>query len=895
MRLKFNILCFLLISQKVLFGGTYHVPSDYSTIQTAINGVIHGDTVIVAPGVYEETINFNGKAILVASYFVIDSDSSFIYTTIIDAQDTGSVVTMKSGETNSSILLGFTIQNGNGNYEDPDENGTYYTYGGGLYIQDSDPSIKNCKITNNVGNEGGGGGVFCYNSSPIFLECTFDNNETDDVGGGLYSRSNSSPEFYNCIFSENSAEFGAGCYLRNDSSPIMENVTFESNTASNSGGGFILKDGANLNASDLYVLNNSADGLGAGIYINNSDANLSYVLVGGNSSSSGAGIYVRNSSQVEIENGSISANVATSYGGGIYLRDGVNVTVINSIIYGNSETQIYFRSTGDDVELDISFTNIENGENGIINNDNGDVIWGDGNIEGDPYFCNAPISDFYLRENSPSLTSGSDGSFIGCFAVGCGPVNLGPTWYVDPNGHDGNDGSLETPFATITHAISTASDGDTIRLNPNTYSESFHFDNKEIVLESRAFELNMMELIEETIFIPTENGNSCLTLIGPNNDNAILRGFTFKDATSINGAGVFVENCSPTFENIIVKNNTSELGGGVYLNESNSYFKNCTLKNNGSNLGGGIYILDGSPSFENVTLQENLAYWGGGIYAEDSQANMVGCIFRGNEAFMEGGGLYLEGGLCEIEWSSFEENIGVDFGAGILANMSAVEISQTTFSGNISGVGSCIAFMGSTTFINNSILWDNNSPIFYSMESVGMSSIDISYSDVEGGIPSLEQIPNLLLTVGEGLINNNPEFCDVLQNNYNLNESSICQNASNSGEIIGAFDSSCDETVSIDKSIVVDEFRLDQNYPNPFNPKTTIQFSLKHSGEVSLIVYNLQGQKIKTLKSGSSDFGRFSVEWNGKNDFGAQVPSGLYLVQLVTKNRMLERKMLLLK
>ena len=58
-----------------------------------------------------------------------------------------------------------------------------------------------------------------------------------------------------------------------------------------------------------------------------------------------------------------------------------------------------------------------------------------------------------------------------------------------------NDGSLETPFATITHAISTASDGDTIRLNPNTYSESFHFDNKEIVLESRAFELNMMELI----------------------------------------------------------------------------------------------------------------------------------------------------------------------------------------------------------------------------------------------------------------------------------------------------------------------------------------------------------------------------------------------------------------
>ncbi len=55
----------------------------------------------------------------------------------------------------------------------------------------------------------------------------------------------------------------------------------------------------------------------------------------------------------------LSATVDWFKGQGIYLRDGVNVTVINSIIYGNSETQIYFRSTGDDVELVISLKNFE--------------------------------------------------------------------------------------------------------------------------------------------------------------------------------------------------------------------------------------------------------------------------------------------------------------------------------------------------------------------------------------------------------------------------------------------------------------------------------------------------------------------------------------------------------
>ena len=893
MRIKNYIIALTFLT--MLLGETYHVPGDFSTIQSAINESSTGDSILVGPGLYLENINFNGKGITVASYYVFNNDSSLIMATIVDAQDDGSVVTFDSGESNSSTLQGFTLQNGTGNNEDPDGNGTYYTYGGGIYILNSNPNISDCIIKNNVGNEGGGGGVFCYNSSPIFINCTFLENESDDVGGGLYARSGSSPEFYNCFFIGNLGEFGAGCYLRNDSQPIMEYVTFENNVADNSGGAMVLKDGADLEATHLYIINNEADGLGGGIYVNNADTDLSYLLVGGNSSSSGGGIYTRNDSQIMISHGTIGSNNASTVGGGIYLRDGSSVIISNSIIWGNDETQVYFRSTGDDVEIDVSYTSVQGGEDGIIDNDNGDVNWGDGNFDTEPYFCNPPLSNYYLRENSQCLNAGSDGSFMGCFDFGCGPVNLGPIWYVDLDGHNGNDGSLETPFATISHAILSASDGDTIRLNPNHYSESFNFNNKEIVLESRAFELNMMELINETAFVPLSDGSSCLTLTGPLNDNATLRGFSFRDGSTPIGGGLVLNNCSPIFENIIVENNMSEFGGGLYLNESNAVFENCTIRNNVSNMGGGIYIMNGAPIFKNVLISDNIAYWGAGMYAGYSQPNIQLCTFRNNEAFIEGGGFYLEGGLCEMGWTSFENNIGIDFGAGIVANMSSLDLNHTTFYGNVSGAGSAITFMGSTGHIQNSILWDNEGTLFYSIESSGISTLNISYSDVTGGESNLEAFSNFSMLIGSGILNGDPQFCNSPQNDFNLAETSICFNASNTGSSLGAFNSGCEGEVSIEKDIIPEKFFLSQNYPNPFNPKTTIQFSLLNSGIISLNVFNIKGEMVKTLKSGFSESGLHSIIWNGLNQVGELVPSGLYVVQLISKDRALNRKMLLLK
>lgn len=79
---------------------------------------------------------------------------------------------------------------------------------------------------------------------------------------------------------------------------------------------------------------------------------------------------------------------------------------------------------------------------------------------------------------------------------------------------------------------------------------------------------------------------------------------------------------------------------------------------------------------------------------------------------------------------------------------------------------------------------------------------------------------------------------------------------------------------------VVSQYELAQNYPNPFNPATTIRFSLLEAGEVWLSIFNLQGQEVRTLVARQMTPGEYAVEWNGRDNSGQIVPSGIYLYKL---------------
>jgi hypothetical protein len=92
------------------------------------------------------------------------------------------------------------------------------------------------------------------------------------------------------------------------------------------------------------------------------------------------------------------------------------------------------------------------------------------------------------------------------------------------------------------------------------------------------------------------------------------------------------------------------------------------------------------------------------------------------------------------------------------------------------------------------------------------------------------------------------------------------------------------------------DFSLSQNYPNPFNPVTTILFAVPVKSRVTIKVYNIMGQLVKTLLAETMDSGNYHINWDGKDDRGLKLASGLYIYQLKTgTGRKLTGKMILLK
>ncbi len=102
-------------------------------------------------------------------------------------------------------------------------------------------------------------------------------------------------------------------------------------------------------------------------------------------------------------------------------------------------------------------------------------------------------------------------------------------------------------------------------------------------------------------------------------------------------------------------------------------------------------------------------------------------------------------------------------------------------------------------------------------------------------------------------------------------------------------------TADDDQVIVSPPAALSQNYPNPFNPETTISYHLYKTSKVNLSVYNLKGQRVKTLVNSQQANGKHSIVWNGTDDRGEKVSSGIYLYQLTADGKTVTRKMMLMK
>ncbi len=365
---------------------TLYVPSEYSAIQAAINAAVDGNLVLVDEGTYIENINFKGKAITVASHYLIDGDETHIENTIIDGSqpidpDSASVVTFRSGEDTNSVICGFTITGGSGTNFLSDA--IIKRSGGGIFVYYSNATIKNNIVElNNIQHNndafGGGIGAYSQNANNYIIENNIVRNNSINspaityysLGGGIYT--------------------GTIGKVRIVNNKVLDN----SITATEAWGGGVLP--ANFGGGNYLISNNiisgnhlyATTGGSGGVDVYNHSPTVRNNVITNNSAPKGGGVFIESASPI-FENNTIANNTATVSGGGLEIVATVPV-IVNCILWGNSApTGLQINGTAD-----VSYSDVEGG------------ITGTGNINQNPEFITG--SELYLLAGtSPCIDAGN--------------------------------------------------------------------------------------------------------------------------------------------------------------------------------------------------------------------------------------------------------------------------------------------------------------------------------------------------------------------------------------------------------------------------------------------------------------------------------------------------------
>ena len=372
---------------------TIHVPLDQPTIQAGINAALKGDTVLVAPGLYVENINFLGKAITVKS-------SAGPAKTIIDGNAAAPVAVFVTNEGPHSVLSGFTLQNGVGTFP-------YQYLGGGVSIGSASPTITKNVIRNSTAANGGGIGV--YFGSPVISYNTITANSAQ-FGGGLDIDGASNAQILHNTITKNSAGDGGGLELFAAGNGLIEDNKIVGNIATGQGGGFWIANEADQIIVQNIIAKNVAP-----------SGSQFYALI----PQSATGLLLVNNTIVSAPSGGADAAV---------IADGFNTNVVieNNII----------SAAGDSAAL-ICNPVYKGGPPIVQFNDafNATVAYGGscagfggtkGNISSDPTLVSIPKSNYQLAAGSPAINAGTNSApvvsktdFAGHTRIVGGTIDIG--------------------------------------------------------------------------------------------------------------------------------------------------------------------------------------------------------------------------------------------------------------------------------------------------------------------------------------------------------------------------------------------------------------------------------------------------------------------------------------
>ncbi len=353
-----------------------HVPQDFLTIQEAVDAAMDCDTVLIDDGTFtgdkNRNIDLKFKAITVTS-------ANGAENCIIDCQEAGRGFIIFRGEGADTILNGLTVRN------------AAATFGAGIYIQNSSPTISDC-IVSSCMSESDGGGVYCSSeSSPLIQDCTIVDNSAGGIGGGLFCRDYSNATITNSEITGNDAEHGGGVYIYN-STPHLTGCLITENYGDHNGGVYFDNDSAGILESCIIARNSSID-QGGGLHFASSseEALIKNCLIIGNITQNYGGGAQCWYSNPTLLNCTLSENSAGIESGALNCFNSAPV-IKNSICWNNSPDEI---GTSGVSVIYITYSNVQGG------------FEGEGNMNQDPLFV-APLNDdFHLQSTAGSYHSGA--------------------------------------------------------------------------------------------------------------------------------------------------------------------------------------------------------------------------------------------------------------------------------------------------------------------------------------------------------------------------------------------------------------------------------------------------------------------------------------------------------
>jgi hypothetical protein len=881
------------------------VPSAYSTIQAGLNAASSGDTVLVAAGTYAENIiwpDVNGIKLISAG----DSSNA-----IIDGGGTSSVIYMNPSSATidtTTLIQGFTIMNG----------GSVY-YGGGFYINNASPKIMDLTVSYNVTNNGGGGGIYISNSNLVLKNVIISNNIADGGtshdnsygrGGGILIEVGSIPSLNNVTISGNTANFGGGIYQVDDS-PFanLKNVMIKNNVVSTSycfgkGGGIYMS--SKIYMENVSVINNSACGEGGGIQWWPSGADtLSNVIISGNSTTGdGGGIRTYGTSNSTITNVQLINNTSSSAGGGMKLQGIYKIS--NTLIYNNKLTspnscngcegggaEIY----GGDVIIDSTII-VNNSSN---NNAGGLIKWGGGSI----------------TYNFVTIV-GNTGVDGGGIYNNSSTANFNNVTIVNNQGTGTGDG------ITSSGGVLTVSESNIAHNGQSLINE----DNSNFAVAANNYWGHSSGPYHPTQN-PTGQGDSTNAFVNvtpwltaPNTDAPPIPAQNLKLTASTATSASFSWDASKIGDLAGYKfYYDTDSSGYPYANSvdlGNVVTKSLTVLTAGTKyyIAVSTYDTDGNESWysKEVSVTMNNTP----VIAEVSDVTI-------NED---------ESSTVTLSATDVESD-AITYSAVSDTNAVTVSVSSATLTltpnANWHGVAKIKAYASdgsskdSTSFILT-VTPVNDAPTAFDWVSIALDTVNISQSnladtyslqwdastDVDGdsityllyggtGASPKEEVykttSTLLPIPYQEFLQKTFEQIPMLSRataKFSVSATDGIDTVKVTGDDRFLFVNRY-EYLSTESEGIPIEFALHENYPNPFNPTTTLRFDLPEVSSITLTIYNMLGQKVRTFNYQNTSAGYHSVKWNANNDFGDPVGAGIYLYQLQTKDFVKTRKMVLLK